>query len=277
MSTDVELAGGDLLYRVADGVAWITLNRPDVANALTPTQRNTVIDLLQSSDEDPAVRAIVIGSTGLHFCSGADLRSQTDESDAAAEKPNQPPASTVMKMMAYGANRLMPALQDCMKPVLASVQGMAAGIGVQLALSCDLVIMAEEASFVEVFVRRGLVPDGGTAYLLTRLAGLQRAKELMMLGERISATKAREYGLVTEVVPRERLEARTTELAATLAQGPTITMGLIKRLANRALDLDRDTALFEESLAQGLAMTTSDAQEGVASFVERRPTEFLGY
>ena len=276
MTVDVELAGGDLLYRVDDGVAWITLNRPDVANALTPIQRNAIIDLLQSSDEDPVVRVIVIGSTGTHFCSGADLRSQTIESDVAAEESQQPPASSVMKLMTYGANRLMPALQDCMKPVIASVQGMAAGIGVQLALSSDFVIMAEEASFVEVFVRRGLVPDGGTAYLLTRLAGLQRAKELMMLGERISAAKAREYGLVTEVVPREQLEARTAELAASLAKGPTITMGLIKRLANRALDLDRDTALFEESLAQGLAMTTSDAQEGVASFVERRPTQFFG-
>ena len=276
MSAEVELAGGDLLYRVEDGVAWITLNRPDVANALTPSQRNTIIDLLRSCDEDRAVRAIVLGSTGSHFCGGADLRNEDPETGARLETSDQSQSVTVMKMMAYGANRLMPALQDCMKPVLASVQGTAAGLGVQLALSCDLVIMAEEASFIEIFVRRGLVPDGGTAYLLARLAGQQRAKELMMLGERISAAKAREYGLVTEVVPLDRLAARTAELAATLADGPTVTMGLIKRLTNRALDVDRDTALFEESLAQGLILTTSDAQEGVASFVERRPTEFRG-
>jgi 2-(1,2-epoxy-1,2-dihydrophenyl)acetyl-CoA isomerase len=181
-----------------------------------------------------------------------------------------------MKMIAHGANRLLPAIQDCQKPVLASVQGTAAGIGVQLALACDLVIMAEEASFIEIFVRRGLVPDGGTAYLLTRLAGLQRAKELMLLGERVSAAKAREYGLVTEVVPREQLETRTAELAATLAQGPTVAMGLMKRLANRALDSDRDTALFEESLAQEMNLTSADAQEGIASFVEGRTTTFEG-
>jgi 2-(1,2-epoxy-1,2-dihydrophenyl)acetyl-CoA isomerase len=120
------------------------------------------------------------------------------------------------------------------------------------------------------------VPDGGTAYLLTRLAGLQRAKELMLLGERISATKAREYGLVTEVVPRHQLEARTAQIAATLAQGPTVAMGLMKRLANRALDGDRDTALFEESLAQELILHTTDAQEGIASFVEGRVTTFEG-
>jgi 2-(1,2-epoxy-1,2-dihydrophenyl)acetyl-CoA isomerase len=276
MSTDTELAGGELLYRVEDAVAWITLNRPDAANALNPNQRNAIIDLLRDCDEDRAVRAVVVGSTGTHFCGGADLRVEGPGLDEAAEALAEPVPSTVMKMIAYGANRLMTALQDCQKPVLASVQGTAAGLGVQLALSCDLVIMAEEASFIEVFVRRGLVPDGGTAYLLTRLAGLQRAKELMMLGDRISAAKAREYGLVTEVVAREQLSARTGELANRLAQGPTVALGLMKRLANRAPDSDRDTALFEESLAQELTMTTFDAREGIASFVERRASEFRG-
>jgi 2-(1,2-epoxy-1,2-dihydrophenyl)acetyl-CoA isomerase len=182
-----------------------------------------------------------------------------------------------MKTIAYGAHRLVTALQDCQKPVLASVQGTAAGLGVQLALACDLVLMAEEASFIEVFVRRGLVADGGAAYLLTRLAGLQRAKELMLLGDRISAAQAREYGLVTDVVPGDRLEARTAELAATLARGPTVALGLMKRLANRALDGDRTGALFDETLAQELAAKSADGQAGVAAFAERRPAEFRGY
>jgi 2-(1,2-epoxy-1,2-dihydrophenyl)acetyl-CoA isomerase len=182
-----------------------------------------------------------------------------------------------MKTIAYGAHRLVTALQDCQKPVLASVQGTAAGLGVQLALACDLVLMAEEASFIEIFVRRGLVADGGAAYLLTRLAGLQRAKELMLLGDRISATKAREYGLVTEVVSRDQLEARTAELATTLAQGPTVALGLMKRLANRAPDSDRTGALFDETLAQELAANSVDGQVGVAAFAERRPAEFRGY
>jgi 2-(1,2-epoxy-1,2-dihydrophenyl)acetyl-CoA isomerase len=137
--------------------------------------------------------------------------------------------------------------------------------------------MAEEASFIEIFVQRGLLADGGAAYLLTRLAGVQRAKELMLLGGRISAAKACGYGLVTEVVPRDRLEARTAELARTLAQGPTVAIGLMKRLANRALDTDRNGALFEEALAQELVTKTADAQAGIAAFVERRPAEFRGY
>ena len=285
MSTDVELADGDLLHRVADGVAWIRLNRPEAANALTPAQRDAIIGLLRDCDEDRSVRAIVLGATGRHFCGGADLRIDRPELDRPELDPpapgdtatTHPATAVVMKTIAYGAHRLVTALQDCQKPVLASVQGTAAGLGVQLALACDLVLMAEEASFIEVFVRRGLVADGAAAYLLTRLAGLQRAKELMLLGDRISAAKAREYGLVTDVVPGDKLEARTAELAATLAGGPTVALGLMKRLANRALDADRTGALFDETLAQELAANSADGQAGVAAFVERRPTEFRGY
>ena len=285
MSTDAELAGGDLLYRVADGVAWIRLNRPEAANALTPGQRDAIIGLLRDCDEDRSVRAIVLGATGRHFCGGADLRIDRPELDGPEfDRPELDTGVTqhaatamVMKTIAYGAHRLVTALQDCQKPVLASVQGTAAGLGVQLALACDLVLMAEEASFIEVFVRRGLVADGGAAYLLTRLAGLQRAKELMLLGDRISAAQAREYGLVTDVVPGDRLEARTAELAATLARGPTVALGLMKRLANRALDGDRTGALFDETLAQELAVNSADGRAGVAAFAERRPAEFRGY
>jgi 2-(1,2-epoxy-1,2-dihydrophenyl)acetyl-CoA isomerase len=285
VSTDAELAGGDLLYRVADGVAWIRLNRPEAANALTPGQRDAIIGLLRDCDEDRSVRAIVLGATGRHFCGGADLRIDRPELDRPEfDRPELDTGVTqhaatamVMKTIAYGAHRLVTALQDCQKPVLASVQGTAAGLGVQLALACDLVLMAEEASFIEVFVRRGLVADGGAAYLLTRLAGLQRAKELMLLGDRISAAQAREYGLVTDVVPGDRLEARTAELAATLARGPTVALGLMKRLANRALDGDRTGALFDETLAQELAVNSADGRAGVAAFAERRPAEFRGY
>jgi 2-(1,2-epoxy-1,2-dihydrophenyl)acetyl-CoA isomerase len=290
VSTDLALAGGDLLHRVEDGVAWLRLNRPDAANALTPDQRDAIIGLLREYDESSSVRAIVLTAAGRHFCGGADLRIDRPELDRPEfDRPEfDPPApgdtatahpatAVVMKTIAYGAHRLVTALQDCQKPVLASVQGTAAGLGVQLALACDLVLMAEEASFIEVFVRRGLVADGGAAYLLTRLAGLQRAKELMLLGDRISAAKAREYGLVTDVVPGDKLEARTAELAATLADGPTVALGLMKRLANRALDADRTGALFDETLAQELAANSADGQAGVAAFVERRPTEFRGY
>jgi 2-(1,2-epoxy-1,2-dihydrophenyl)acetyl-CoA isomerase len=264
-----ELLGGDLLYRVEDGVAWLRLNRPDMANALTPDQRNTMIDLFRDVDQDRDVRVVVLGATGgRHFCGGADLR--------ANRSAEEPVTGTVMKMIGYGVQRLVAAILDCQKPVIASVPGTAAGIGVQLAIASDLVVMAAEASFVEVFVQRGIVPDGGAAYLLTRLCGVQRAKELMLLGEKVGAAKAKEYGLVTEVVPRAELDARTAAMAATLAAGPTVAIGLMKRLANRALDSDRAGALFDEAMAQEVVMTTTDAQEGVAAFVERRSTAFRG-
>lgn len=273
MNDDTELLGGQLLHRVEDGICWIRLNRPDVANALTPEQRNVVIDLLTQADEDPAVRVVVLGAVGRHFCGGADLRVDRAEPVGSDDRP---PPGTVMKMLGHGVHRLVAAIMDCQKPVVASVNGTAAGIGVQLALASDLVVMAEEASFLEVFVSRGIVPDGGASYLLARVVGLQRAKELMMLGDRIGAQKAREYGMATVVVPRAELEAATLELANRLASGPTVALGLMKRLVNRSLDVDRTTAFFEEAAAQEVTMTSRDAQEGVASFVEGRPTRFEG-
>lgn len=272
-----EFCGGDLLFTAGSGMARITLNRPDAANALTPPQRDAIVDLMRRCDEDRRIRAVVIGAAGRHFCGGADLRIDRPDLEPDVETPTGKVAGTVMKGIAYGAHRLIVAVQDCQKPVVAAVQGTAAGIGVQLALACDLVVMAAEASLIEVFVDRGLVPDGGAAYLLVRLAGLQRAKELMMLGERISAEKAQRYGLVTDVVPREEVTARAVALAARLASGPTVALGLMKRLANRALDVDRASALFEEATAQELVTTTVDTREALAAFVERRTTEFKGY
>lgn len=270
---DTELLDGQLLHRVEHGICWIRLNRPDVANALTPEQRNTIIGLLQQADEDPGVRVVVLGAVGRHFCGGADLRADRSEDDRT---DGRPPPGTVMKILGYGVQRLVAAIMDCQKPVLASVNGTAAGIGVQIALASDLVLMAEEASFIEVFVSRGIVADGGASYLLARTVGLQRAKELMLLGDRIGAAKAKDYGLATVVVPRAELEVATLEVANRLAKGPTVALGLMKRLLNRSLDIDRAAAFFEESAAQEVVMTSHDAQEGVASFVERRPTAFEG-
>jgi 2-(1,2-epoxy-1,2-dihydrophenyl)acetyl-CoA isomerase len=277
MVTSASLEDGTLLYRVKDSIAWITLNRPDSGNAITADQRNTVIDLLHEIDLDPAIRAVVIGANGRHFCTGADLRAPQPEMDAAeAEGDGEPPTGTIMRVLADGAQRLVAAVLDCQKPIVAAVNGTAAGIGTHLALACDLVVAAEEAGFIEVFVRRGILPDGGGAYLLTRTLGMQRAKELVLLGDKLSAADALAVGMVNRVVPADELEATATELATRLASGPTVALGLAKRLLNRSLDTDRATAFFEESMAQELVTRTEDATEGVASYVERRPTEFKG-
>jgi 2-(1,2-epoxy-1,2-dihydrophenyl)acetyl-CoA isomerase len=275
VTSSESLDAGTLLHLVADGICRITLNRPDAGNAITAEQRNTIIDLLHSADLEPTVRAVVIGATGRHFCSGADLRVPQPGSDSAVDA-GDPPTGTIMRMIADGAQRLIASVLDCQKPVIAAINGTAAGIGAHLALACDLVVAVEDAAFIEVFVRRGILPDGAGAYLLPRVIGTQRAKELVFLGDRLSAADAFSLGMVNQIVPAADLDVTVEELATRLAQGPTVALGLAKRLLNRSLDVDRASAFFEESMAQELVTTTDDAAEGISSFVERRPSRFTG-
>jgi 2-(1,2-epoxy-1,2-dihydrophenyl)acetyl-CoA isomerase len=259
-----------------DGVLRLTLDRPEAANAITPDQRDRLIGLLESASADATVRVVVIGATGKHFCTGADLRA----SRPAPERPEGAPervAGDVSRMIRDGAQRLVAAVLDCEKPVIAAVNGTAAGIGAHLALACDLVVAADGARFIEVFVCRGLVPDGGGAYLLPRLVGVARAKELLLLGDDLPADEAARMGLVTRLVPAGELDGAVDELAGRLAAGPTRALALTKWLVNRSLESDRAGAFHDEALAQELNMTTADANEGVAAFVERRPPDFHGW
>ena len=266
-----------LLHQVEDGIARITLDRPEAGNALTPDQRNQIIELLGDASADLNVRVVVIGANGKHFCTGADLRAPQHQGPQRPADAPERPTGTVMRTIATGAQRLVAAVLDCEKPVIAAVGGTAAGIGAHLALACDLVVASSEARFIEVFVRRGIVPDGGGAYLLPRLTGLHKAKELVFFGDDLSAADAERWGLVNRVVEPAALEATVSEWAARLAAGPTVALGLAKRLLNRSLDVDRATSFAEEALAQEVAMTSHDATEGVASFVERRPSSFRGW
>ncbi|WP_418957621.1 enoyl-CoA hydratase/isomerase family protein [Streptomyces tritici] len=258
----------EVLHRIENGVSWITLNRPDVLNAVSWEQRERIVALLEDASADPAVRAVVVTATGRGFCAGADLRGVPSGGD--------PVAGDVARTIRRGAQRFVAAVLDCEKPVLAAVNGTAAGIGAHLAFACDLVLAAEGARFIEVFVRRGLVPDGGGAYLLPRLVGPQRAKELMFFGDALDATDAERMGLVNRVVPPEDLEKTARAWAERLAQGPTRALALTKQLVNASLDTDRATAFAAEATAQELNMTTHDAHEGVAGFVERRTPEYRG-
>jgi len=286
-----DMTDEQLLVREDGGVAWLTLNRPDAANALTPDQRDELVDRLDEAGERVEVRAVVLTATGRHFCTGADLRAnqgpsgplRSSKSGKHVPGPVRPDGAPdrvvgdVARMLAGGAQRLIAAIADCDKPVIAAVNGTAAGIGAHMALACDLVLAAEEARFIEVFVRRGLVPDGGGAWLLPRLVGLSKAKELMFFGDDLGAAEAERLGLVNRVVPAASLEKVATEWAGRLAAGPTRSIGLTKRLLNRSLESDRATAFREEALAQELNMTTHDANEGVAAFVERRDPAFRGW
>ncbi|OIJ69888.1 enoyl-CoA hydratase/isomerase family protein [Streptomyces mangrovisoli] len=255
-------------HEVLGPVVRITLDRPEALNALTPAQRERVIELLGDASADPAARAVVLTGTGRGFCAGADLRG----APASGERV----AGDVARTLRLGAQRLVAAVLDCEKPVIAAVNGTAAGLGAHLALACDLVLAAESARFIEVFVRRGLVPDGGGAYLLPRLLGPRRAKELMFFGDALSAADAERLGLVNRVVAEGELEKAALEWAGRLATGPTRALALTKQLVNASLDGDRAAAFAAEAAAQEINMTTADAREGVASFVERRSPEFRG-
>ena len=259
------------------GVLRLTLNRRDVANALDWKTREALIAELAKASADAAVRAVVLTGAGDRaFCTGADLRVPVPTPPKPEGAPERVQGD-VARSIASGWQLVITAVLDCEKPVVAAVNGTAAGAGMHLALACDVVVMAESAKLVPVFVRRGIAPDAAGAYLLTRLVGPHVAKRLYLFGDDVPAADAHSLGLVAEVVPAAKLSARVGELAERLAGGPTRTLGITKRLVNHALDVDRDTALNEEAWGQELVMTTSDAQEGVRAFVERRDPEFRGW
>lgn len=262
--------GDTVLQEIDDGVATITMHRPDAGNALLPEQRDVIIDLLGAASTDRAVRAVALRARGRHFCTGADVGSIRGAQSA------EPIVGDGMRRIQAGAQRLIASVLDCTKPVVAVVQGPAAGLGAHLAFACDLVVAADTAYFLEPFLLRGLVVDAGGAYLLPRLVGLQRAKELAFLGDKLAAADARELGLVNRVVPADELDAVAGDLLARLAAAPTTALALTKQLFNRSLDDDRAASFLAEAMAQELQSHSSDATEGVTAFVERRSPQYRG-
>jgi 2-(1,2-epoxy-1,2-dihydrophenyl)acetyl-CoA isomerase len=272
------MASEDITLDVSEGIATITMNRPDAGNALTGDQRIQMVEWLERANEDPTIRCVVIGATGRFFCTGADLRASAE--NEPPPRPEGAPDRLVgdtRRMMLRGAITLINAVLDCEKPVIASVPGTAAGIGAHLAFACDLVVAVDTAKFIEVFARRGIAVDGLGTWLLPRLIGLQRAKELVLLAEDVSATRAHEIGLVSRVVPADQLDATVAEIAQRLAAGPTRAHSVNKWLLNRSLDVDRHTLAGEEAWIVDVLGNTFDSGEGVASFVERRPANFKGF
>ncbi|MFJ1974411.1 enoyl-CoA hydratase/isomerase family protein [Streptomyces sp. NPDC087903] len=268
-SVATEESVDSLVQQATDNhVSRITLNRPEALNALTPDLRERLVLLLSQASADPDVRAVVLTGSGRGFCAGADLRGASGVGEGAP--------GDVARTIRLGAQRLIAAVLDCEKPVVAAVNGTAAGLGAHLAFACDLVLAAESARFIEVFVRRGLVPDGGGAYLLPRLIGPQRAKELMFFGDALTASDAERLGLVNRVLADGELDKTARAWAERLAAGPTRALALTKQLVNASLDTDRTAAFAAEAAAQEINMTTADAREGVASFVERRSPEYRG-
>jgi 2-(1,2-epoxy-1,2-dihydrophenyl)acetyl-CoA isomerase len=259
-----------IVFERRGAVAWVTLNRPEVRNALNPDMREELIDAVGVVAGDLDLRCMVLTGAGEGFCSGADI------SGAGARQGQRRVAGMARDAIRAGSQRLFRALWELEKPTVAAVNGVAAGIGCHIAFACDLILASERARFIEVFARRGLVPDGGGAYILPRLVGLARAKEMVLFADAWSAADAERIGLVNRVVPAEELERTATEWAERLAAGPTKALGLAKRLLNRSLESDLATSLEEEALVQQLIQETEDLREGMVAFAERREPRFTG-
>jgi len=277
--TDPNLARTDdeLLARLDDGVLWLTLNRPDSGNAIPYYVRDRLTRYFQEAHADLAVRSIVLTGAGeRHFCTGAELGIRPPAPERPEGTPDQV-TGTAIDMMRVGFQRLMQSILDCEKPVIVALNGTAAGGGSMLTLAADLVIAAEHAKLIQVFVRRGLIPDGGVAYLLPRLVGMHKAKELIFFGDDLRAPDMERLGIANRVVPGADLEAVAREWATRLAQGPTKAIGWSKRLLNDAFELDRERHLQTEAMYVEINMHTHDGMEGVTSFREKREVRFTGW
>jgi 2-(1,2-epoxy-1,2-dihydrophenyl)acetyl-CoA isomerase len=251
------------LARPRPGVLLVTLDRPESLNALNAAMRRELLAALKRAAREDEIRAVVITGEGRGFCSGADLRG------GAAEREFR-------RVVTDEYNPLIRAIRTLPKPVVAAVNGVAAGAGVSLALACDVIVAAEEARFICAFVRIGLVPDSGSTRALVRALGRHRAAQLIFTGDPLPAAEAHATGLVSAVVPTPRLAEEVRALALRLANAPTRGIGFAKRLINHAEDASLDESLTEEAALQELAGRTQDHAEGVAAFTEKREPRFVG-
>lgn len=269
----------ELIHTSVDGgVARITIDRVDAGNSLTAEMRDHLADVIDELSATLGVRAIVLTGAGeRHFCTGAGLGGAQKPEPTRPEGAPDQALGDVARLIRRGWQRLVGSILDSEKPVIAAVNGTAAGGGANLVLACDLVVMAESASLIEVFVKRGIMPDAGACYLLPRIVGPQRAKELMFLGDALSAADCERWGIANRVVPAAELSATVDELAARLAAGPSKAIAMTKRLVNRSSESSRDAAFDEESFAQELVVASADADEGIQAFRDRRAPEFRGW
>ncbi|MBI4246334.1 MAG: enoyl-CoA hydratase/isomerase family protein [Candidatus Rokubacteria bacterium] len=247
-------------------VVTLTLNRPEARNALDLALRRELVAALDEIAADPVARVLVLTGAGGNFCAGGDVKLMQEMGRTAAG------ARERLDLL----NRLVLGLVEFPRPTIAMVDGFAVGAGCNLALACDLVVASDRARFGEVFARIGLVPDGGGTWLLSRVIGLARAKELIFTAEVIDAAEALQIGLVNRVVPAADLGVATRALAERIAAGPPAALRMAKQLVNRAAASDLRSALEQEAVAQTIAAGSADHQEGLRAFFEKRPPRFGG-
>jgi 2-(1,2-epoxy-1,2-dihydrophenyl)acetyl-CoA isomerase len=250
-------------------VTWITLNRPDRLNALTAVMSGELEEAFREAGADEQVRCIILTGDGRGFCAGQDL-TEFEAAYRAGDRPD------IAEHLRISYHRMIPVVVHTPKPVIAAVNGVAAGAGLSLALACDLRVATDEAKFTQAFVKIGLIPDSGGSYLLPRAVGYPKALELSITGELIDAKTALEVGLVSRVVPAASFRQEVTALASRLSSLPTLAIAATKALLRQSLHLTLDEALNQEAIAQAAMGQTQDHLEGVNAFVEKREPRFEG-
>jgi len=259
----------EISYEVTNGVGWMRLTRPDKLNALTTQMAREALDVLGRAREDEGVRCMVITGEGRGFCAGQDLTEFT-----AGSQDGSP--LDVAEHLRSGYNRMITAIVELPMPVIAGVNGVAAGAGLSLALACDLRLASDAARFLQAFIRIGLVPDSGGNWLLPRVVGFAKALEMSITGDVVDAQEALRIGLVSRVVPADEFAAALTEYAERMAAAPTRAIGATKALLGEALRLSLSETLEREAITQADLAGSSDFAEGVGAFLDKRDPKFTG-
>ena len=254
-------------FSIRANVGQIRLNRPKAFNAINTKMFLELTDAFQASADNGAVRAVLLSAEGRAFCAGGDIKEMVQGMDRTPQQ---------LQEHVRNFTAMASALIDLTKPVVCAVQGAAAGAGFSLALACDVIFATEDAAFSQAFAQVGLIPDAGSTYLLPRVVGRSRAKELIFSHRVVRATEARELGIVSRIVPAGELYSAAFETAAEYARGPAFALGLAKRLVNHSFEQTVSSALAEEISGQYACLRTPDYVEGVAAFLEKRQPQFTG-
>ncbi len=260
-----------LKFEKEESLATITFNRPESLNAFNLKQGKELSDALEICANDTEIRAVIITGAGRAFHAGGDINSMKEQLEKDPENPQ-----LIFKTLLSYAHNVVSAIRRLEKPVIAMVNGVAAGIGFSFAIACDIVFASEKAKFTQAYVKLGLTPDGASTFFLPRLVGPLKANELIFSGDIISADEALKLGLINRIFPENELESVTKEFAKRLANGPTFAIGKAKQLVNRSLMENLETQMENEEQVIIACSRTEDFKEGVAAFFEKRKPNFKG-